>query len=76
MRVSRKDKFVMKVWLLQKCSKLPKTGCCYFPLVLKNIRNVYPCMRYFVWETWWPTQNRTEPQDSGSSGRYMPQKPG
>ena len=22
------------------------------------------------------TQNRTEPQDSGSSGRYMPQKPG
>lgn len=55
MRVSRKDKFVMKVWLLQKCSKLPKTGCCYFPLVLKNIRNIYPCMRYFVWETWWPS---------------------
>lgn len=55
MRVSRKDKFVIKVWLLQKSSKLPKTGCCYFPLVLKNIRNIYPCMRYFVWETWWPS---------------------
>ena len=47
MRVSRKDKFVIKIWLLQKCSKLPKTGCCYFPLVLKKYKKYLPLYEVF-----------------------------